>query len=86
MKGSTFSSTRILLKLVRAQRRVWEIFGVVKFSARAAQRSQDRKAFDAEMSNPTLFPMPPLLMLLAADSHMTSARHAAGTLLLPEVV
>ena len=81
MQGSTSACTWILLKIVQTRRRTREIFGIVKSYADSDQRIEDRKALNLEMSIPTLFHMTPLLMLLAPD--LSSARHAASSLILP---
>jgi len=81
MQGSTSACTWILLKIVQTKRRTREIFGIVKSYADSDQRIGDRKALNLEMSIPKLFHMTPLLMLLASD--LSSARHAASSLILP---
>ena len=84
IQGTTSSNTWILLKIVQTNRRSREVFGIIKSSADTVQRTLDRKALNLEMSSPTLFHMPPLLMLLAPD--MASARNAASSLILPNVL
>ena len=81
MQGSSSSNTWILLKIVQTKRRTMEIFGIIKSHAVSAQRALDRKALNLDLSVPTLFHMPPLLMLLAPD--MSSARNGASRLTLP---
>ena len=65
----------------QTKRRTRKIFGIVKSYADSDQRIGDRKALNLEMSIPKLFHMTPLLMLLASD--LSSARHAASSLILP---
>ena len=81
MQGSTSSHTWILLKIVQTKRRTMEIFGIIKSYAISAQRALDRKALNLDLSVPTLFHLPPLLMLLAPD--MSSARNGGSRLHLP---
>jgi len=81
MQGSTSSHTWILLKIVQTKRRTMEIFGIIKSHAISAQRALDRKALNLDLSVPTLFHLPPLLMLLAPD--MSSARNGGSRLHLP---
>ena len=53
----------------------------IKSYAISAQRALDRKALNLDLSVPTLFHLPPLLMLLAPD--MSSARNGGSRLHLP---
>jgi len=80
-QGATSSSTWIQLKLVQYRYKTVELYGIIKSHAALPQRTLDRKQLNLTLSEPQLFHMAPLVVLLAPD--LAAARAGTSILRLP---
>ena len=80
-QGATSSSTWIQLKLIQYRYKTVELYGIIKSHAALPQRTLDRKQLNLTLSEPQLFHMAPLVVLLAPD--LAAAKAGTSTLRLP---